>query len=193
MPRPREFEEDEVVGKALRSFWERGYASTSTRDLAEATGVLPGSLHQAFGGKHQLFLVAMDRYIDGALAAIRKELVGDGPRLDRIRDCLLYVAGEGDPKSRARGCLVANAAAELAPHDGEVTARVRRMFDGMEALFAAALREAQQRGEIGREKDVKALARTLVVVIEGLRLYGKAQPRGSHLHDIVETTVFMCR
>src|SRR5690242_14056318 len=57
MPRPREFEPDQVLDSAMRQFWERGYRATSVDDLVRATGVKPGSLYSAFpGGKHALLM-----------------------------------------------------------------------------------------------------------------------------------------
>ena len=63
MPRPREFEPDEVLDSAMRQFWERGYRATSVDDLVRATGVKPGSLYAAFpGGKHALLMGSLERY-----------------------------------------------------------------------------------------------------------------------------------
>src|SRR5262244_3233124 len=63
MPRPRLFDEDEVLERAMRTFWAKGYRDTSVEDLVAVTGVRAGSLYNAFpGGKHALFLAALDRY-----------------------------------------------------------------------------------------------------------------------------------
>ena len=63
MPRPRQFDPEEVLDRSMREFWQRGYRETSVDDLVEATGVRPGSLYHAFsGGKRGLFLQALDRY-----------------------------------------------------------------------------------------------------------------------------------
>src|SRR6266566_9459401 len=63
MPRPREFEPEQVLDTAMRQFWERGYRATSVEDLVRATGVKPGSLYGAFkGGKRSLFLGSLRRY-----------------------------------------------------------------------------------------------------------------------------------
>jgi TetR/AcrR family transcriptional repressor of nem operon len=93
--------------------------------------------------------------------------------IDRI------VAGPG-----RRGCFVGNCAAELARHDREAAWRVRRSMGRVEAAFRAALVRARQRGEIGRDADVDALARFLVAGIQGLRLVGKANPDRTVLDDI---------
>ena len=59
MARPKEFDEHEVIGKALELFQRQGYDATSVRDLQEQTGLSSSSLYAAFGGKEQLFLRAL--------------------------------------------------------------------------------------------------------------------------------------
>jgi TetR/AcrR family transcriptional regulator, transcriptional repressor for nem operon len=189
MPRPREFDERTVVEHAMHAFWDGGFAATGMRDVAAATGLLPGSLHQAFGSKRHLFLLALDRYAAMGLAHLAATLHRPGAVLDNLRDALLQAA---QPKARARGCLMAQAAAELAPRDKAVTAKVRAMSRRREDLFASALLRAQQAGEIG-PRDVRVLARFLVTSLEGLRVYGKTQPAGRNLADVVDTIVQACR
>src|SRR5437868_5208762 len=111
MPRPIEFERDEVVRRALDVFWTSGYQATSLDDLTTAMGIGRGSLYNAFGDKHALFLEALDRY-----------------RADRLRDLTRVL--EAAPSARAgvaavlrgtvnalwseairRGCLLVNSAA----------------------------------------------------------------------------------
>ena len=67
MPRPREFDEADVVAAARDEFWTRGYVATSVDDLTTVTGLGKGSLYGAFGDKHGLFLRALDDYITSAL------------------------------------------------------------------------------------------------------------------------------
>src|SRR6267154_952985 len=74
MPRPRMFDETDVVAAARDEFWTRGYAATSVDDLTNVTGLGKGSLYGAFGDKHGLFLRALDDYIGTALNGVRAEL-----------------------------------------------------------------------------------------------------------------------
>jgi TetR/AcrR family transcriptional regulator, transcriptional repressor for nem operon len=193
MARHREFDTDRTIQKAIDTFWSHGYSATSMKDLATSTGVLPGSLHAAFGGKKELFLAALDRYTQNSLMGISECLHRNDSVLDGIRQCLIYVASDHSIEDRARGCLIANAAAELTPSDPEVTARVRMMFQAMEDLFAESLICAQASGEISKLHDVRSLARLIVTAIEGLRIYGKVQPSDRSLADVVDAIVGICR
>lgn len=193
MARLREFDTEQAIKDAMETFWKQGYGATSMRDLSVATGVLSGSLHAAFGGKKQLFLAALDCYMQSGLSAISESLSRDGSVLDAIRQCLMAVAFEYVPDQRQKGCLIANSVAELIPHEPEVTARVRRMFRRMEDLFAGAISRAQSEGEIPRHHDAHTIARFIVTAIEGLRIYGKAQQPERSLVDIIDVIVDACR
>jgi TetR/AcrR family transcriptional regulator, transcriptional repressor for nem operon len=193
MARLREFDTEKAIRDAMESFWLQGYGATSMKDLSSATGVLSGSLHAAFGGKKQLFLMALDCYTQEGLTAMSETLSQDGSVLDGIRQCLMAVASEHAPENRQKGCLIANSVAELIPHDSDVTARVQRMFRRMEDLFAGAISRAQSEGEISRHHDAHTLARFIVTAIEGLRIYGKTQPADRSLADIINVIVAACR
>jgi len=90
MARHREFDTDQAIQEAVNTFWAQGYNATSMRGLATSTGVLTGSLHAAFGGKKELFLAALDRYIQDALIGISDCLGCSNSALDGIRQCLIH-------------------------------------------------------------------------------------------------------
>ena len=117
MARPREFEREEVVRKALAVFWRQGYQATSVQDLVGATGLNRGSLYGTFGDKHGLFLEAVEYYRTNVTAQRLARLEEPGPARDRIatffKEVIEFSVGEG----RLLGCLMTNAAIERAPHD----------------------------------------------------------------------------
>src|SRR5580658_5632457 len=72
--RPRSFDAEAAVERAMGVFWSRGYYATALPDLLRATKLSRGSLYAAFGDKHSLFLRALDRYIADALTRMDTEL-----------------------------------------------------------------------------------------------------------------------
>src|SRR3954470_23121290 len=115
--RPRTFDDDDVVERAMHLFWRRGYATTSMRDLTDAVGVLPGSLYGAFGDKHALFVLALERYAEDTRETA--ERLRQGRRaLARLR-ALLTAALEAAAEEPGRGCMLGNTAAESIPDDGK--------------------------------------------------------------------------
>ena len=174
--RPRSFDTEAAVERAMGVFWSRGYHATALPDLLRATKLSRGSLYAAFGDKHALFLRALDRYIADALARMDVEL---GPRnapVDGLRTFLAgYVDRTSDAKGR-RGCLLVATAMELAGRDAEVDRRIGSFFKAMEARVAAALSRAKAAGELADCVEPASAARILVCFVEGLRVIGKTAP-----------------
>jgi TetR/AcrR family transcriptional repressor of nem operon len=186
MPRPREFQPDDVLEKAMQEFWERGYRATSVDDLVRATGVRPGSLYGAFrGGKRALFMGSLARY--SRLVVPQK--LGELDRPDAsIAEVRAYFDGLVQdllsPEGR-QGCLLVNSAIELAAEDDEVAAVVRGHHARLERNFTAALRTARRRGEVPASVDPVGAARLLVATSQGLMVVGKANPNEEVLRAIV--------
>jgi TetR/AcrR family transcriptional regulator, transcriptional repressor for nem operon len=187
MPRPREFEPDEVLDSAMRQFWERGYRATSVDDLVRATGVKPGSLYTAFpGGKRALFMGSLDRYSKLVVPQKLGELEDPGASVAHIRayfDGL--VCDLLSPEGR-QGCLLVNSAIENAATDPEVAAVVRGHMARLEHCFTAALRTAIRGGEISADVDPVTRSKGLVATAMGLMVVGKANPDEGVLRAIVD-------
>jgi TetR/AcrR family transcriptional repressor of nem operon len=174
--RPRGFDMEAAVERAMGVFWSRGYHGTALPDLLRATKLSRGSLYAAFGDKHALFLRALDRYIADALARMDVEL---GPRHAPVDGLRTFLAGYVERTSGAsgrRGCLLVATAMELAGHDGDVEARIGGFFKAMEARVASALSRAKAAGELAAGVEPASAARILVCFVEGLRVVGKTGP-----------------
>lgn len=184
MGRPREFDPETVLDKAMNVFWAKGYEATSLDDLCEATGLGRSSLYAAFGDKRTLYLEALGHYesaacerISAALGCAESPLAGVAEFVDRVISDI--VSGPG-----RRGCFIGNCAAELARQDESAATRVRQSLERVQSTFRAALESAQRRGEIAKGADVDALAQFLTAGIQGLRLVGKANPDRATLEAI---------
>jgi TetR/AcrR family transcriptional repressor of nem operon len=174
--RPRSFDVEAAVERAMGVFWSRGYHATALPDLLRATKLSRGSLYAAFGDKHSLFLRALDRYIADALARIDMELAPQREPVDGLR---AYLAGYVERTSGAngrRGCLLVATAMELVGHDADVDRRVASFFKAMEARLADALSRANSAGRLAVGVEPSSAARILVCFVEGLRVVGKTAP-----------------
>ena len=184
MARPREFDVDAALERAMQVFWAKGYESTSLDDLSEATGLGRSSLYAAFGDKRRLYLSALDRYEEGSAARINDALTRPVPVREAIAGFVARLVDEIVAGPGRRGCFIGNCAAELARDDREAAARVRRSLERIEAAFRDALGRAKTRGELAAAAEVDALARFFTAGIQGLRLVGKANPDRGALEDI---------
>lgn len=188
MPRPRQFDPEDVLDRSMREFWEHGYGETSVDNLVEATGVRPGSLYNAFeGGKRQLFLGSMERYSNlvvpeklGALEQPAASLADLRAYFDGLVSDLM------SPEGRI-GCLMVNSTVELAAQDSEVAKVVRGHMERLERNATRALRTAKRRGEIPEHIDPAAKATQLMATGMGLMVVGKTEPGREVLKTIVDS------
>jgi TetR/AcrR family transcriptional repressor of nem operon len=174
--RPRSFDTDTAVERAMNVFWSRGYHATALPDLLRATKLSRGSLYAAFGDKHSLFLRALDRYIADALTRMDGEL---DPGEEPVEGLRAYLSGYVDRTSGAkgrRGCLLVATAMEMAGHDADVDHRIGGFFKAMETRVADALSRAKAAGKLADGVEPSSAARILVCFVEGLRVTGKTGP-----------------
>lgn len=174
--RPRSFDMEAAVERAMDVFWSRGYHATALPDLLRATKLSRGSLYAAFGDKHSLFLRALDRYIADALTRMDIEFASHREPVDGLR---AYLAGYVDRTSGAkgrRGCLLVATAMELAGRDADVDLRIGHFFKTMEARVTDALSRAKAAGKLADGVEPSSAARILVCFVEGLRVTGKTGP-----------------
>lgn len=186
MARPREYHPGTVLDRAVEAFWTHGYAGTSIDDLVTATGLHRGSLYAAFGDKRGLFLAALDRYAATVVPRWLAVLRRPGPPLDGVRGFLAMVTEYAAADARRRGCLLANAAVELAPHDAEVSRRIGAHLGRIEDALAETLGRARTAGEIAPAAEPRALARFLLCAVEGLLVLGKLAPGRAALGDMAD-------
>jgi TetR/AcrR family transcriptional regulator, transcriptional repressor for nem operon len=181
--RTKEFDPEAALRAALELFWERGYEATSMADLVGHMGVARASIYATFGGKRALYLKALDRYGELTDPELLTGLSRPGPVLPAVRALLERYAREAAGDGGRRGCFVVNTAVELAPHDPLAARRVQGNWDFVEAALTSALMRAQAQGELAGGKDPRALARCLLVVMQGLRVMGKAGTEPERLRD----------
>ncbi|WP_438495270.1 TetR/AcrR family transcriptional regulator [Paenibacillus sp. IHBB 3054] len=187
MARSKEFEENVVLEKAMKLFWEQGYEKTSMMDLVKHMGIHRRSLYDTFGDKHTLFLKAMDRFRD----KVNAELVGEVKRSKNATEALqlifsFVISGEEDSPS---GCLMVNSAVELAMRDTEVDLKTTELFTLSEQLFKDIILWGQQDGEFSSDYNADDLAEHLHAVYVGLRVMTRTSIRKEKLHRIADLSI----
>ncbi len=187
MARPREFDEDIALEQVMDLLWTRGYEATSVDDLCAATGLSRSSLYATFGGKRNLLLRSVDRYVERRTPSIAAILARPVPVREAFAALLAEFIDQIVAGSGRRGCFLGNCAAELPRGDRAALAHVRQGLGRTEAVFREALVQAKARGELQPKADTDALARFLTAGIQGLRLVGKVNPDRGTLEDIVAT------
>ncbi len=175
MPRPQEFEKTEVLRQAMYVFWSKGYAATTLPDLLTATGLSKSSLYATFGDKRELFLAAFDAYRTSRLAYMQHMLHDGQPARRSIETFFRESIARVQDEPRVYGCMTANEAVELAPHDAEIQRLVAEDFQAMEDIFAHTITRGHTDGSIASRTETRTLARFLVVSMQGLQVIARAQ------------------
>ncbi|GFZ90570.1 TetR family transcriptional regulator [Paenibacillus marchantiophytorum] len=186
MARTKEFDEDTVLYRAMRLFWEQGYEKTSMNDLVASMGIHRRSLYDTFGDKHKLYLQAADRYSKlvnsrleaGVLRATPKEAISF------MFDLMIDGIAEDSPP----GCLYVNMAIELASQDSEVEAKVNESFIQSERLLTDIIRRGQEAGEFTTGRSAEELAESLHNALLGLRVLARASTNKEKLHRIANVS-----
>lgn len=173
MARPRNFDRDEAMKRAMTVFWEKGYEAASTDDLLDAMDIGRQSMYGAFGDKHSLYIEALQSYAATTGADLFKRIYEAQSPFLALCDYILAIA-DGTPAERARGCLFVNATTEVAPSDPEVAALIRERNGKTRAAFERIIGEARQRGEVAPSVDERVAAAYLLSTICGLRVSAKA-------------------
>lgn len=168
MPRPKEFDEDQAVEKAMRAFWTAGYEATSTRDLCAATGLGRSSIYNTFASKRDLFDRALRRYMAAKDAATVELLDGPAPIREKVL-AMFHRVVDADPTDPL-GCFVVNSLVELAPRDRRTANLLRRNQDKRFRAVRAALADARRQGELGADRDPDELAHFVLATISGLQV-----------------------
>ena len=187
MPRSPTFDRDVKIEQAMQLFWEKGYEATSVQDLVDHLGLNRSSLYNAFGGKHDLYLEALDRYRRQDIEWLRGQLQEAPTAVDGIRQAFVAVAERATES--CCGCFTTNAAVECAPRDASTQERARESFEEMRSLFRAAAQRAQEEGAIDTARDPTALGRHLTNTYNGIHLTAKTDPPDEVVQDIVDETL----
>jgi len=188
MPRPKEFDIEQVLDRATELFWTKGYEETSMRDLEEGLGVGRQSLYSTFGDKHDLFLAALDRYASLQRHLIEPLLAPDAG-LAAIR---AYFARAFSPEACTeprRSCMMLNSVVEFGQADPEVARRYVANQEHIAGAFRHALGGAVRKGELPATIDQNALALFLVSQMYGLVVLSKSGAPPATLERVLATAL----
>ena len=175
MARTIEFDRNDVLEKAMNTFWQNGYSMTSIPNLVEATKLNPGSIYSAFKSKEGLFLEALEFYGQRSVAQLKKYLDESGSPLKAIEMFLSAIVDKSKNKDK-RGCLIVNTMLEMSSHNKTVQAKGNMQLQAVEDELVKGLYQAQAMGEISKNKSPEDLAKFLMVSIWGLRVLAKTNP-----------------
>lgn len=188
MARTREFDEEEVLERALEVFWRRGYGATSVEDLTVATGLGRGSLYGAFGDKEALFLTCLRRYTLRGQREVLQALRHPEPRR-AIADAFAAMAARFSDPRFPSGCLQTNTVLESASVSEAVTRLNSAALAEFQSALYATLCRAQAGGQLRPGQDPLALAQFFTTLALGLGVASKQSADPAVLRNTVEVAL----
>lgn len=189
MARTKDFDENEVLTKAIQIFWHKGYNGTSMQDLVDGLGISRSSLYDTYTDKHTLFVKALESYQCQAAGSIQELINVNGPAIATVKKLLEFATNDMLDDKQQKGCFMVNAEVEVAPHDADVNNIVCKNDQQMEDAFYQVIKKGQDSGEITNPQDARALARFIFNAVKGMRVTAKSTTDKSVFEDIIGLTV----
>ena len=190
--RPRCFDEDEVLDAAMRVFWHKGYESTSLADLMEATGLHKGSLYQAFGDKHTLFIMALKRYIDNVKLEMSSVLLGADTAIKGMRAAMRKAVTMFSGKDGAcHGCMILNSMVEKGQHDPELMKVLEGAFKTRMNIITQVVKACQQEGSMRKDWAAERIAAVIETTEAGLAATLKGPLTPEHAYAVIDDMLSM--
>ena len=189
MARTKDFDEQEVLAKAIELFWLKGYNGTSMQDLVDTLGISRSSLYDTYTDKHTLFVKALESYQTAGAANIQAIIANSTSAKETVKQLLELATIDLLVDPQQKGCFMVNAEVEVAPHDAEVNSLVCKNDLQMEDAFYQVIKGGQDSGELKNPQDARALARFIINTVKGMRVTAKSTADKSVFEDIIRLTV----
>jgi AcrR family transcriptional regulator len=171
--RPRAFDTQAALDRAIEVFWRKGYEGASLVDLTTAMGISAPSLYAAFGNKEGLFRAALERYGEHGAALLAPVLAAPTARQTAALFLAVAVSRATDPET-PHGCMLVQSGLSCGAEASFIPEELARRRKEMELALRHRFERAQAEGELSRHSDPAALARFLVVTANGMSVHASA-------------------
>lgn len=184
----RRFDTDKVLETLVQVFWKLGYEATTVDDLVDATELNRSSLYNAFGKKEQIFLTAMEHYLEGSREPFH-EALSHPDLFEAIRGALDAYRSRVTSREGQPGCLVVIASGEAETRSPTIRRRVVQAFADEERAYYDRLRKGQIDGHLPPEADLRALSRFLAAQGRAMAVDARVSGDISILKDIQDVAI----
>ncbi len=177
-----------MLDAAMECFWSRGFEATSVRHLVEKTGIAGASLYNAFGDKRALYQRALDRYVESSVVDRLERCEQLQPR-EAIAAFFCDIVRRSVEDHHRKGCMLVNAALDVAPHDPGFRRVVAEVLTQIETFFRQCVSKGQEQGTISSSLPPEEFARHLLGVLLGVRVLARVRPDRALLEGVVRPAI----
>lgn len=183
--RPRTFDRDDALTKAMHVFWEKGYEGTTMADLTESIGMKAPSIYAAFGNKDAMFKEVISHYlpivVNGQLSALKNTANIHEAVQNALDECVCLLTNKDTPQT----CLIMTAAINASPEHQEHVESLKNLRIDYKKAWQARFELAKQAGQLTHEQEPNALAEYFVTVVQGMAMRAKD---GASTEDLTKTS-----
>ncbi len=188
--RPKVFDREAALDKAMTLFWQHGYEATSLADLVEATGAKAPTLYAEFTNKKGLFRAVLDRYITRFASKHEAQLFCEEKSVESaLEDYFTEIAACFTSTDTPAGCFMINTSATLAASSRDIARTVKSRHAMQEQTLIQFLRQRQERGEIPAYCNPQALAEYINCILQGMSISAREGATFEQLMQITRTTL----
>lgn len=184
MPKVETFSRDEVLGKVITLFHEKGYSATSMQDLVDVTGLNRSSIYNSFGSKKEIYQETLNAYKSNVGKTIQKVLINTDNPLSAI-----YKIFTMNNVANLKGCLLSNCTTEMANQDQNIKNFLINNREHIQELFETLVVKGQEEGLINTKKEAKEYAVYLFASLQGFRVTSMIVNEQKDLESIVDTAL----
>lgn len=184
MARPIEYDPQEVLTKLMYLFWEKGYESTSIKDIVAVTNLKPGSLYALYGNKEGIFNAVLKTYSDMTLEVVKSVLQADSDPVQNIKNFLDTLVVSTICDEKVNGCLLVKTLLVVPHKDKKIQDYITSIFNQIEHILEKTIQKAVDNGQTS--VDAKYFSKLIITTIYGAHVYLKTNNDTSILKQHVE-------
>ena len=190
MARKKEFDEDELLEKALNLFWKKGYHATSAQDLVDSLGINRSSLYNTYTDKRTLFIKSLKRYQQQRTGLMISTLQQSQHIGETIKQIFNNIIDEDMADSMKKGCFMVNTAVELSMQDAEINDIVNANNQSVEDALVASIEKGRQSGQFLNPLSSRAIAQFIFATISALRVTSRSGAGRQVMQNIADVALY---
>ncbi|VAW45519.1 Transcriptional regulator, AcrR family [hydrothermal vent metagenome] len=194
--RQREFDKSEALDKAMKVFWKKGFVGSSITDITKSMGINKPSMYATFGNKEQLFIQAIENYLENYTTRHVVLLSQANKSLEqRLRAYLMSILGSQCNENEPKGCYISVCISEAASEDLPIDACrvISKARDLGENLLTAFFTDEQTKGHIGLQYNPKELALFFITISHGTAAMARANKPVTELETVIERALLVLK
>jgi AcrR family transcriptional regulator len=184
--RPRAFDRDAALRRAMDVFWSKGFDTCSMTDLVDAMNINSPSLYAAFGSKEALYREALDLYVSAEGGEALRRLRAGASTRDGLRAMFRASVELFTGFAKPRGCMIFLGAMSVGPEHAQLRDHLRKLRRNVATGVASLLKRAVERGELPSHADVPALAALCTTLVAGLSIQAQDGVRRAALYAAID-------